>query len=328
MALVLIPPGDFTMGNGHTPDEEVGLFEGRYGMSSLASRFDDEYPPHRVRITAPFYLGARHVTVGQFRRFVQRTGYKTDAERDGKGGVGFTGNALEQRPVYSRRNPGFEQADDRPVVNVSWNDAVAFCRWLDREDGREYRLPSEAEWEYACRAGTTGRYWCGDDPEELARVANVADAALAAKFPPSKSGLKASDGYAFTSPAGSYRPNPFGLFDMHGNAQQWCADWYDVAYYEGCPKTDPTGPPFAGLRVLRGGSWLDTPMEARRRAPRLRARLPALFCRLPRGLDGERARDDASELAADQSGPPTVPVGNPGNAPTRPATARSPTRSI
>ncbi len=112
------------------------------------------------------------------------------------------------------------------MVNVSWNDAVAFCKWLSKKEGNTYRLPTEAEWEYACRAGTTTRYYSGDDPETLAKVGNVADATAKAKFPDWKYTIKASDGYVFTSPVGSFQPNAFGLYDMHGNAWQWCADWY------------------------------------------------------------------------------------------------------
>ena len=107
------------------------------------------------------------------------------------------------------------------MVNVSWNDAVAFCKWLSQKEGKTYRLPTEAQWEYACRAGTTTRYYSGDDPETLAKVANVADATFKAKFPDWKSTIKASDGYVFTAPVGQFKPNAFGLYDMHGNAWQW-----------------------------------------------------------------------------------------------------------
>ena len=160
---------------------------------------------------------------------------------------------------------GFEQTDEHPVVNVSWNDATAFCNWLSTKEGKTYRLPTEAEWEYACRAGTTTRYYSGDDPETLAKVGNVADAATKAAFPQSPGPfLKASDGYAFTSPVGMFRPNAFGLFDMHGNVQQWCADRYDEGpngtwYYRDSPVDDPQGPDSGVGRVLRGGSYKDTP---------------------------------------------------------------------
>ena len=158
---------------------------------------------------------------------------------------------------YSWRNVGFEQTDEHPVINLSWNDAVAFCKWLSRKEGNTYRLPTEAEWEYACRAGTTTRYYSGDDPEMLAKVGNVADATAKAKFPYWKWTIKASDGYVFTSPVGSFRPNAFGLYDMHGNAWQWCTDWYGEKYYAASPTDDPSGPDSGEHRVLRGGSWFD-----------------------------------------------------------------------
>jgi len=149
--------------------------------------------------------------------------------------------AFDFNEKYSWRNAGFEQTDERPVVNVSWNDAVAFCKWLSKKEGKTYQLPTEAQWEYACRAGTTTRYYSGDDPETLAKVANVADAAAKAKFPDRKYTIKANDGYVFTSPVGKFKPNAFGLYDMHGNAWQWCADWYDADYYGQSPVDDPKG---------------------------------------------------------------------------------------
>ena len=134
-------------------------------------------------------------------------------------------------------------------------DARAFCEWLSKKEGKTYRLPREAEWEYACRAGTTTRYYSGDDPETLAQVANVADAALKAKIPDVMLTIKASDGYVFTAPVGKFKPNAFGLYDMHTNAWQWCADRYGEDYYGKSPANDPTGPDSGPYRVLRGGSW-------------------------------------------------------------------------
>ena len=136
---------------------------------------------------------------------------------------------------YSWRSTGFAQSDDHPVVNVSWNDAMEFCRWLSRNEGRTYHLPTEAEWEYACRAGTTTLYSHGNDSEGSARVGNVADVAFKAQYPELKGLIQASDGYAYTSPAGSFVPNPFGLYDMHGNVWEWCADRYDAEYYAKSP---------------------------------------------------------------------------------------------
>ena len=117
-------------------------------------------------------------------------------------------------------------------------------------------------WEYACRAGTTTRYYSGDDPETLAKVGNVADAAAKAKFPDWKYTIKGNDGYVFTSPVGKFKPNAFGLYDMHGNAWQWCADWHGKDYYGKSPADDPTGPRIGYFRLLRGGSWKSEPYFA------------------------------------------------------------------
>jgi sulfatase modifying factor 1 len=138
---------------------------------------------------------------------------------------------------------------------VSWNDAVAFCKWLSKKEGKSYRLPTEAEWEYACRAGTTTRYSSGDDFETLAKVGNVADATAKAKFPDWSWAIAASDGYVFTAPVGKFNPNAFGLYDMHGNVWEWCADWYGDEYYAASPADDPMGPASGAGRVFRGGGW-------------------------------------------------------------------------
>ncbi|MGO8744969.1 MAG: formylglycine-generating enzyme family protein [Thermoguttaceae bacterium] len=208
LKMVLIPAGEFMMGSGESAEATAAFFNKTYGEDLLkAEYFTDEHPQHRVRITKPFYLGTYHVTRGQFRQFVADAGYKTDAEN----GIGFKGafgwdpdkKAFGKNEKYSWRNAGFEQTDEHPVVNVSWNDAVAFCAWLSRKEGKTYRLPTEAEWEYACRAGTTTRYYSGDDPETSAKIGNVADAVIKAKFPDWKHMIKASDGYVFTGPVGS-----------------------------------------------------------------------------------------------------------------------------
>jgi len=267
MKLVLIPAGEFVMGSGESAKDTAAFFNKTYGEDLVqADWFKDEHPQHRVRITKPFYLGTYHVTRGQFRQFVADSGYKTDAEKgDTKGAFGWDPDKKDFgfNEKYSWRNAGFEQTDEHPVVNVSWNDAVAFCKWLSGKQGKTYRLPTEAEWEYACRAGTTTRYSSGDDPETLAKVGNVADATAKAKFPDWKYTIKASDGYVFTSPVGSFKPNAFGLYDMHGNAWQWCADWYGAEYYAKSPADDPTGPDTGDGRVFRGGSWLNWPYYIR-----------------------------------------------------------------
>ena len=265
MKLTLIPSGEFQMGSGESAEATAAFFKKTYGQDyPKASLFKDEHPQHRVRITKPFYLGTYHVTRGQFRQFVADTAYKTDAERGEVGAFGWDPDKKEFRlnEKYSWRDVGFEQTDEHPVVNVSWNDAVAFCQWLSKKEGKTYRLPTEAEWEYACRAGTTTRYYSGDDPETLANVGNVADAAAKAEFPDWKYTIKANDGYVFTAPVGKFKPNAFGLYDMHGNAWQWCADRYGAEYYAESPADDPTGPEAGDDRVLRGGSWYLGPFDS------------------------------------------------------------------
>ena len=187
--------------------------------------------------------------------------YKTEAERDGKGGYGWTGTKFEQRKSFVPWSWGFsDQTEDHPVVNVTWNDAEAFCKWLSDQEGVTYRLPTEAEWEYACRAGTTTMYYHGDDPEGLRFVGNSADQCnkrILGALPQLHNFPYASfdDGYAFTSPVGQFRPNDFGLYDMHGNAWEWCSDWYDSDYYAGSPTDDPTGAVTGSDRVGRGGGF-------------------------------------------------------------------------
>ena len=183
MKLVLIPAGEFMMGSAEPADELVKTFA---AYNRKADYFKDEYPCHRVRITKAFYLGKFEVTVGQFRLFVAQTGYKTEAETDGTGAWGYnpqTGQCEGRRPQFNWLNTGFKQTDDHPVVNVTWNDAAAFCRWLGGKEGKTYRLPTEAEWEYACRAQISTRYQNGDDPAGLSAAANALDDRGRTSFP-------------------------------------------------------------------------------------------------------------------------------------------------
>ncbi len=163
MEMTLIPAGEFMMGSGESAEATAEFFNKTYHLHlATADSFKDEHPQHRVRITKPFYLGTYHVTRGQFRQFVADTHYKTDAEKGEKPAAqGWNPDTrrFEVSDKYSWRNACFEQSEEHPVVCVSWNDAVAFCKWLSRKEGKTDRLPTEAEWEYACRAGTTTRYY-------------------------------------------------------------------------------------------------------------------------------------------------------------------------
>jgi formylglycine-generating enzyme len=280
MKLVLVRKGGFTMGSAELPSEK---------------------PIHKVRITKDFYLAAHPVTVGQFKAFVKDTDHKTDAEK-GKGALGFDLKArwFAAKGAHNWRRPGFEQADDHPVVCVSWHDADAFCKWLSKKEKKAYRLPTEAEFEYAARAGTTTRFSSGDADVGLKDTANCADQALLKKMdkkivamnaapPGNKSGGVAAwdDGHSFTSPVGKFKPNPWGLYDVHGNVWTWCADW-TVRYQEGA-QDDPTGPagPTSG-RVIRGGAWFVGPLRCRS-ANRVQRAPEASFCyvgiRVARAVD-------------------------------------------
>ena len=265
MAFVRVPAGEFQMGSDESSEVLARDFP-QYERKRFF-KLDDEAPVHKVRITHAFDLGKTEVTVGQFRRFVEQSGYVPESERDGTGGYGYNrdydpattvrGDAFEGRnPNYSWRNPGFPQTDDHPVVNVTWGDAVAVSEWLSKKEGVRYRLPTEAEWEYACRAGTRTRYSSGDNPESLLSVANIFDADTAANWPKWKTfALVGHDGYEFTAPVARFAPNAFGLYDMHGNAWEWVADWHSDDYYAHSPVDNPQGPPTGDVRVRRGGSW-------------------------------------------------------------------------
>jgi formylglycine-generating enzyme required for sulfatase activity len=280
MKLVLVPAGEFMMGSTESMDDLLKAFPTYKVEAQSGGFFKDEFPRHRVRITKPFYLGRYAVTVGQFKKFVEGTGYRTEAEQSdagrterqrvdrahrGNGGWGYnpkSGKCEGRNPKYNWRNPGFAQTDDHPVVDVTWHDAVAFCQWLSRKEGKTYKLPTEAQWEYACRAGTSTRYSNGDDPDHLARVANVQDVAGRREFPHVHEIIMPKDG-KFTVAVGTLPPNSFGLYDMHGNVWQWCSDRYGEDYYAKSPVDDPTGPETGNRRVRRGGGWNSFPLYAR-----------------------------------------------------------------
>ncbi|HEX3148412.1 MAG TPA: SUMF1/EgtB/PvdO family nonheme iron enzyme [Gemmataceae bacterium] len=200
MKLVRIPPGEFIMGNGTEPPKTADEWN---------KRDYDEVPAHKVKITKEFYLGTTEVTNAQFEQF--------DAEHKklrGKGDVSKT--------------------DDEPVTYVTWQQVNEFCAWLSKKESKPYRLPTEAEWEYACRAGTTTRFNTGDTL--TAEQANV--------------GLKKDGKTQTTVPVASYKPNPWGLFDMHGNVLEWCLDWHGP--YDAAEQTDPVGRADGYAKVARG----------------------------------------------------------------------------
>jgi eukaryotic-like serine/threonine-protein kinase len=247
MKFVLIPRGEFMMGS---TAAEADLQLKRTKAKGVHTWYQlsppSEVPPHRVKITKPFYLGTYEVTLGEFGKFVEATGYRTDAEKDGKGSDGKVNGKWTTRPEFNWRNMGYERSDDMPVVNVTWNDAVAFCEWLTKKEGTRYRLPTEAEWEYACRAGTTTRYFWGDD--EAKRNEYV---------------WHGGNSNGGPRRVGELKPNAWGLYDVCGNAYEYCSDWFSTNYYALAPLTDPKGATTGEERVVRSGSWGTDPMHCR-----------------------------------------------------------------
>jgi len=205
MKLVRIEPGAFVMGQGEAAPKS---------REEWLERDWDEAPAHKVTISKPFFLGAHEVTNAQYEQFDPE--HKT-----------------------LRGKFGGSKADDEPVTHVKWQQAVAFCDWLSRKEGKPYRLPTEAEWEYACRAGTTTPFHTGDKlTAEQANIGQTLDGKRRAS----------------TVAVGSYRPNAWGLYDMHGNVAEWCHDWFGP--YDGAAQTDPVGRIDGDARVTRGWSYL------------------------------------------------------------------------
>lgn len=289
MKLVSLPAGEFEMGLISREALEANH------QFSIRTRGGDD-PSMRVKLTRPFAIGMTEVTVGQFKAFVEATDYKTDAERN-KGAFVYHDKVEDETERFARepgtswRNPGFPQEDNHPVTCVSWHDAMAFCKWLSEKEKAVYRLPTEAEWEYACRSGTRTVYFCGDKPDDVYAYANVADAALYAKHPhivirQRVLALKPGqgDGFVYTAGVGSLKPGPWGIHDMHGNVWEWCSDKYQGDYYkmrrdaymkkhdvrrDKVVITDPAGPAdtpkhkYGDWRSIRGGSWYVSPYTCR-----------------------------------------------------------------
>ena len=209
--------------------EFVLIPAGEFAMGSPDDEPDrdpeDEGPVRQVQITRPYFLGVYEVTQAQYEK--------------------VTGE-----------NPAAHKEPTCPVENVSWNDAVAFCERLSADTGRTVRLPTEAEWEYACRAGTTTPFAFGEI------LSSKTDANFDGASTTYGGGAKGPF-LKETTPVGSYAANAWGLYDMHGNVWEWCQDWYNKAYYKDAPAEDPQGPPSAAERVIRGGSFTYPPVCCR-----------------------------------------------------------------
>ena len=254
MQMVLIPPGAFMMGS---TQEQAKI--GRRAADSRKNSSSDtdenavgqEVPQHHVIIGRPFLLAATEVTVAQFTQFVEATEYVTDAEHSNAAGPKKGKNSV--RATLDWRHPGRVETGDSPVTQVTWRDAVHFCNWLSEYEKRKpcytkdanhnwillaagdgYVLPTEAEWEFACRAGTTTQFSFGDAAAHLEDY-----------------GWYGKNSSGRPRPVGLKRPNPFGLYDMHGNVMEWCHDWYGVDYYANSPPVNPFGPDSGSTRVAR-----------------------------------------------------------------------------
>ena len=233
--MVVIPPGKFSLGS---PGSEHG-------------RGSDENPQQQATIAYALAVGKYPVTRGEFAAFVKETGRMLGACEHWNG----RSFAVEAGIHW---NNTFHQTDRDPVVCVNWDDAQAYVQWLSRKTGRSYRLLSEAEWEYSARAGTTTAWYWGDNEADQCRYANGADLSARAQGISAAGFVNCDDRYPHTSPVGTFRPNPFGLYDMAGNAGEWVEDCYHDTY-RGAP-TDGSAvetcmPKFHYARVMRGGGW-------------------------------------------------------------------------
>ncbi|MDB4293042.1 formylglycine-generating enzyme family protein [Maribacter sp.] len=244
--MVVIPSGSVYIGS---YDEEIGRKKG-------------ERSRVKATIAAPFAMAKNEVTLAQYRIFMEETKYKSNqAFYKGEPLVGcnyFDGKSYGYVAEHNWKNPGYPQRDTDPVVCVSWSDADAYAQWLSKKTGRDYRVPSTVEFEYASRAGSSSPWYWGTDPEEACEYANVGDRAFADKFPTRES-FPCTDGYVFTTRVGRFKPNKFGLYDMIGNAWEWTND---------CFQNDLTNAPVDGSswientdeactwRTPKGGSWI------------------------------------------------------------------------
>ena len=218
MKLKLIPAGEFLMGSAESP----ALLAKEY--DSELEYFAVEHPQHRVRITKPFYLGVHEVTQEQWKR------------------------VMGSRPWSGEKR--VKEGADYAAMFIGWGDAMEFCRKLSSKEGQTYHLPTEAQWEYACRAGTTTRYSFGDDASDLSSYAWFAE---------NTRGV----GKEYAHRVGQKRANPWGLHDMHGNVSEWCQDWFAEDYFEKSQTEDPAGPNTGSFHVFRGGSWVNPPRNCR-----------------------------------------------------------------
>ncbi|MEK6234804.1 MAG: SUMF1/EgtB/PvdO family nonheme iron enzyme [Planctomycetales bacterium] len=245
LIMMLIPPGEFPMGSdGAEINKWVKEAEADGAENLSLTMIRREGPLRWVRITKPFWLSRGEFTTGQFRAFVNDDDHEVDSKKDEQGGVAWVKGKPVRDSKYSWQHIGYDVPPNHPAVNVSWNDATACCAWLSKQHpDMAFSLPTEARWEYACRAGTTTPWHCGADDENLHHYATVR-------------------GHGnWLKPVETLRPNGFGLRDMHGNAWEWCSDWF--GNYGDAGKEDPIGAEKGEHRILRGGNFFNKPRGLR-----------------------------------------------------------------
>ncbi len=249
--MVVIPSGSFMMGSRENED----------------GRVDNEGPRFRVTFERGFALSRNEVTVGQFRRFVEAAGYESDAEKSGASRIYMSGSGrvAERRRVTWQDNYLGDPADDSlPVIHVSWNDATAYAQWLAETTDRPYRLPAEAEFEYALRAGSQTPYWWGDgSPDEAVENVTGDGDQFTDRREWTVAFRRYTDGYWGPAPVGSLAANPLGLFDMGGNVMEWVQDCWHDSYVRAPGDGSAWVNPGCGRRVIRGASWSSTPAMSR-----------------------------------------------------------------
>lgn len=244
--MVIIPSGSVYIGS---YEEEIG-------------RKRAERTRIEATIEQPYAMAAKEVTLGQFRTFMEESGYQSIIpEREGKPLIGcnyYDGESYGYISKHGWENPGYPQREDAPVVCVSWSDAAAYAKWLSEKTGRNYRVPSTVEFEYASRAGSTSPWFWGTDPRKACEFANIGDRTFANQYP-SEPIFPCTDGYIYTASVGKFKPNDFGLYDMVGNAWEWTND---------CFQMDLGSAPINGeslvegeaidckYRTPKGGSWI------------------------------------------------------------------------
>ena len=244
--------------------EMVLVTGGTFQMGGIG-QFKNGEPVHSVTVNS-FYMGKYELTIGQFSQFINETGFQTDAQKKGFSyafappklmpkiqGVDWRCDAQGKERTKSEYN--------YPVIHVSWNDANEYCKWLSQKTGQKYRLPTEAEWEYAAGNGAkhTMFSW-GDNVPAGKNGGNVADESfnrMIKQYFAWSIVNGYNDGYIWISPVGSFNPNELGLFDMSGNVLEWCNDFYEKNYYKISPSNNPQGPSSGKTRIIRGGCWVD-----------------------------------------------------------------------